>query len=205
LRKLTTISLLLVVASCTSKEKDFSYKTEIGSIAYQAQVEYFDRIIAIYSKISDTGYYYFHQDSILIEKISSLKQEFENSQAISITEQKEFLSYFEKTFNNSRFVNFKKLNELKNTPIKTLSDIDVLSLYIKSCFVSILNANKLLPFDTMGIMTSADNWHVKNGENFKVAINSTASNSQQPTEWFIVKDGNAGLTKDNIIDTLIPL
>jgi hypothetical protein len=203
MKNLATILFLLFVISCRNNKND-AHPTEIASTIYDAQANYFDRIIGLYNQLSDTGQYYFHQDSILKEKVLELKAEFKLSGTISSTKQREFLSYFENTFNNSRFIDFKRLNQLKNLSITSTSDIDMLGLYIKSCFVAILNANKLLPFDTMGIMASSWNWQIKEGEDFEVTINSTANNSQQPTEWFIVKNENGGLTRYNILDTLIP-
>jgi hypothetical protein len=44
---------------------------------------------------------------------------------------------------------------------------------------------------------------IKYGQSFEVKLTNTAWNSQQPNEWFLVKDSkDSGLTKENIIDTL---
>jgi hypothetical protein len=51
-------------------------------------------------------------------------------------------------------------------------------------------------------MASAKEWTVKNGKPFELKLASTAWNSHQPDEWFLVKENRDSLTKENIIDTL---
>ncbi len=188
--------------SCESKKDDFTYQTSIGSLTYQADLNYLNTTLKQYANLSDTGLYFWKQDSILELKVLELKNEFNNSKSISSQLQSGFFDYFEKVFNKSDFIDFKIFNHLKSNPIKKLSDIDLLELYIKRGFVSILSDNKLFPFDTVGTMLAPEKSNIKNGEEYILRMNMTASNSKEPPQWYIVKDGSIGLTKDNIIDTI---
>jgi hypothetical protein len=69
---------------------------------------------------------------------------------------------------------------------------------------SILQDNKPPPYDSFSTMASAPKWTIKKGEEFEMRMNITAANSKQAAEWYILKDGGGALTKENIIDTLIP-
>ena len=195
---------LVTLFSCNSKKGNFTYQSSIGSLTYQADRDYLNTTLEKYANLSDTGLYFWRQDSILQVKILALREEFQKNQTNTAQSKRDLFDYYEKVFNKSDFIDFKIFDELRITPIEKISDVDLLELYIKRCFVSILNDNKMLPFNMVGTMGSSNNWDIKKGEEFTLYMNTTASNSNQPTEWYIVKDESLGLIKANILDTLLP-
>ncbi|HMJ47395.1 MAG TPA: hypothetical protein VK498_08695, partial [Ferruginibacter sp.] len=138
--------ILSVIVSCKSKNEAFTYQTSIGSLTYKADLNYLNTTLKHYANLSDTGLYFSQQDSILELKVSELRNEFNNNKRISSQLQRDFFNHFEKVFNKSDFIDFKIFNELKSGRIEKLSDIDLLELYIKRGFVSILSDNKFFPF-----------------------------------------------------------
>jgi hypothetical protein len=70
-----------------------------------------------------------------------------NGGIITEDEKRAFFNHFEKTFTHDGLIDFEILNQLKELPVKTVSDVDLLRIYVKNNFVSILLNNKLLPFN----------------------------------------------------------
>ena len=197
--------ILTALFSCKSKKDNFNYDTTIASLTYKAELNYLNRTIVYYSTLADTGNYIRKQDSILEKNIEELKIQFNKDGKISSLNKDSFFTYFENVLkSDSVYSDLENLKELKSIPIYRFSDIDLLRLYLKRSLVSKLTDNKLLPFNTWSIMATVDKWKIKDGEEFIMQMNTTAFNSRQPAEWFIVKDGSKDLTKDNISDTLYP-
>jgi hypothetical protein len=94
------------------------------------------------------------------------------------------------------------LKQLTELPIQTVSDVDLLRIYMKNSFVCILLNNKLLPYDSWSTMACSAKSTINDGEEFEVSLANTAWNNAQPNEWFLVKNDEDSLTKENIIDTL---
>jgi len=195
--------LLITLFSCKHPDS-VTYTTGIGSITYQAQLDYFNQTIRYFSRLSDTGRYYWTQDSILEAKANELQLKLQQGRPLSSSDQKALIEPFEKNLIVYPFVDSTKMGELKKTPITSVSDIDLIKLYIKSCFVAVLHDNRLLPFDTWGTMASADSWQIKPGEEFRVTLAASATASFNPIEWYQVVSVAQGLVRTNIIDTLIP-
>ncbi len=192
----------IVPLSCKENRDKFNYETSIASKVYQAQLKYLDNTLFNYSRISNKGDYYFQQ-SINLDKIAKeFQDKIKKGVAILNEEQRNFYENFEKSFLPKGLINTDILEELKRLPIRTVSDVDYLRLYIKNNFVSLLLNNKLLPYDTWSTMASAEKWSINNGEEFELRLANTAWNNAQRNQWFLVKNDYDTLTKENIIDTL---
>jgi len=200
------IKLLLLISivllSCKDKRDKFNYETSIASKVYQAQLKYLDNTLFNYARISKTGNYYFQESHNLDKIAKEFQEKIKKGESITGEEQRTFYEDFEKTFTSNGLINADILKELKELPIKTVSDVDYLRLYIKNNFVCILLNNKLLPYDSWSTMASANKWTINNGEEFEVSLANTAWNDAQRNEWFLVKNDYDTLTKENIIDTL---
>jgi len=195
--------LSMILISCKDKTEKFNYETSIASKVYQAQIKYLDNTLFNYARISKKGDFYF-QENFYLEKIAQeFKAKINYGKIITSDEQKKFFEHFEKSFTTSGLINVDILKELKELPIKTVSDVDYLRLYVKNNFVGILLNNKLLPYDSWSTMASVTNSTINNGEEFEVLLSNTAWNAAQPNDWFLVKEKlDSSLTKENIIDTL---
>jgi len=198
--------LLLVISivlfSCKDTRNTFNYETSIASKVYQAQLKYLDNTLFNYARISKKGDYYFQESSYLDKTAKEFQDKIKKGGVITEEEKKKFYDHFEKTFKANGLIDFNIFKQLKELPIKTVSDVDILRIYIKNNFVCILLNSKLLPYDSWGTMASANKWTIDNGEEFEVSLSNTAWNNAQLNEWFLVKNGTDSLTKDNIIDTL---
>lgn len=192
----------IILFSCKDNREKFNYETSIASKVYQAQLKYLDNTLFNYARISKTGDYYFQESHNLDEMAKEFKDKIKKGEVVTQEEQTKFYDHFEKTFNSNGLINAETLKELKELPIKTVSDVDYLRLYIKNNFVCILLNNKLLPYDSWSTMASASKWTINNGEEFEVSLANTAWNDAQRNEWFLVKNDYDTLTKENIIDTL---
>jgi len=197
---LTLITTALV--SCRNRPDKFSYETSIASKVYEAQLKYLDNTLRNYARFSKTGAYYFGESSYLDTIAGKFQSKIKNGGAITEDEKTTFYDHFEKTFFHNGLIDFKTFNQLKALPIKTVSDVDLLRIYVKYNYVSILLNNKMLPFTSWSTMVSAKEWTIKNGQPFEVELASTAWNGEQPNEWFLVKEATYSLTKENVIDTL---
>lgn len=192
----------IVLFSCKENRDKFNYETSIASKVYESQIKYLDNTLFNYAKISKKGDFYF-QESYYLDKTAKLFQnEIKKGRIISRDERSKFYEHFEKTFTSNGLINLDILKELKELPIKNVSDVDYLRLYIKNNFVCILLNNKLLPYDSWSTMASANKWTINYGEVFEVTLANTAWNNEQRNEWYLVKDDADSLTKENIIDTL---
>lgn len=192
----------IVLFSCKNNRDKFNYETSIAYKVYQAQIKYLDNTLFNYARISKTGEYYFKESNYLDTVATAFQDKIKRGETVTNEEQSKFYKYFEKTFTSNGLINADILKELKGLPIRTVSDVDYLRLYIKNNFVCILLNNKILPFDTWSTMASANKWTINNGEEFEVSLANTAWNDAQPNQWFLVKNDNDTLTKENIIDTL---
>jgi len=194
--------IAIVLFSCNDNRDKFNYETSIASKVYQAQLKYLDNTLFNYARISKTGDYYFQESHYLDKTAKEFQDKIKKGEIITDGEQSKFYEHFEKTFTSNGLINTDILKELKELPIKTVSDVDYLRLYIKNNFVCILLNNKLLPYDSWSTMASANKWTINNGEEFEVSLANTAWNDAQRNEWFLVKNDYDTLTKENIIDTL---
>lgn len=192
----------IILLSCADKKEKFNYETSIASKVYQAQLQYLDNTIFNYARNTEQGNYFYQESNFLDKSTEELKNKLKNGNALTDEDKIKFYTHFEKTFSTNGLIDLEILKEIKNLPIKTSSDIDLLKLYIKNNFVCILLNNKLLPYDTWGTMAAADKWTIDNGEEFEVFLSNTAWNSSLPNEWFLVKNEDDSLTNQNIIDTL---
>src|ERR1041384_1185706 len=124
-----------ILLSCTSNKEKFHYETSIASKVYQAQLKYLDNTLFNYARISRKGDYYFRESSFLDEVVEKFKNEINRGQMIPDDEKANFYDHFEKTFTNNGLIDRKILKQIESLPIKTTSDVDLLSLYIKNNFV----------------------------------------------------------------------
>jgi hypothetical protein len=205
LAKLRCFSAFAVVAfslmGCQLRSGDYG-KSNMAYIALQAELQQINRSIGQYSTLSKTGAYYLRIDSILQQRTAVMKVRLRLSPSVSIEEQHRFFDFFRKAFHNSYSIDFQKFDILKNTPISSVADIDLITLYLKSCIVSILNENKILPFNMMSFVAYVNSDKVKYGDEVEINMAIGAAYSESPTEWYLVKSASGGLTKGNIIDTL---
>jgi hypothetical protein len=204
MKYIMTLLIATLFFSCRGHRDKFDYETSIASKVYEAQLKYLDYTIYDYARISKQGYYYYQESAYLDKTAEELKDKIKNYGVISENDKADFYGHFERTFTNHGLIDLNTLNQLKELPIKTVSDIDILKLYIKNNYVCILLNNKLLPFDTWGAMVSSNAYTIKQGEEFQADLATIASSSQQPTEWFLLKNNNNSITNENIIDTLHP-
>ena len=188
--------------SCRNQSDKFDYQTSFGSNVYEAQIKYLDQTLSNYARISETGEYYYKESAYLDKTIDEFQTKIKNGEIISEDIKTTFYDHFQRTFKQNTIIDFESFSKIRQLPIKTVSEVDLLRLYIKSNFVYILLNNKLLPYNAWSTMASAKEWTIKNGQSFEVKLASTAWNSHQPNEWFLVKQDKDSLTKDNIIDTL---
>jgi hypothetical protein len=202
MKYITTLLITIAIISCRNRPEKFIYETSIASKVYEAQLKYLDITLMGYARFSKIGEFYFNESSYLDKTAVELQSKIKNGGVITEDEKRAFYDHFEKTFKHNGLIDFEILNQLKELPIKTVSDVDLLRVYIKNNFVSILLNNKLLPFNAWSTMASAKEWTVKYGQPFEVKLASTAWNTQLPNEWFLVKENLDTLTKENIIDTL---
>ena len=201
-RLLFFILLILTFTSCSQQKDKFNYESNIASITYKAEMDYLDNRLFFYRTLSEKGEYYNKENELLDSLTYEFKYKIKIDKQITSAEQDSFLNHFEESFNKSPYVNFEKYDELKKIPFKTISDIDLVTGYIKNCFVYILQDNKLLPFDSYGLQVCTDKQTINNGETFNYTLSINAFNSRQLFEWYVVKDNHKPLTKENIIDTL---
>ncbi len=202
MKYITTLLITIAIISCRNNHDKFNYETSIASKVYEAQLKYLDITLKGYGRFSKTGEFYFNESSYLDKIAVEYQSKIKNGGAITEEEKRAFYDHFEKTFKHNGLIDFEILNQLKELPIKTVSDVDLLRIYIKNNFVSILLNNKLLPFNAWSTMASAKEWTVKYGQPFEVKLASTAWNTQLPNEWYLVKENQDSLTQENIIDTL---
>jgi len=203
--KFTSVFLILTFTiSCAGNRTKFNYETSIASSVYEAQLKYLDNTLFNYSRISEKGSYFWKEDSSLEIKTQLFKARISYNSKISDSEKMAFFNHFEKILLDHGLTDMTMFDKIKTLPIRTVSDVDLLRLFIKNNFVSILLNNKLLPFDIWGTMATSNCWTIGAGEEFQVELATTASSSIQPNEWYLVKPNSGALTKDNIIDTLHP-
>jgi hypothetical protein len=199
------LSLLVIIAiffSCNAKKEDFNYQTSIGAKVYQAQISYLNNTLSNYSRISEKGLHYYREDVYFDSLADLFKDKVKRGQPITENDKSAFYSHFEETFTGNQLINPAILNDLKALPVTAVSDVDLLRLYVKNSLVCILLNNKLLPFDSWSIMTSAEKWTINDGETFVAQLGNLASNPSQPNYWFVMKEGSDTLIAENIIDTL---
>jgi hypothetical protein len=202
MKYITTLLISISILSCRNSQNKFIYETSIASKVYEAQLKYLDITLKGYARFSKTGEFYFNESTYLDKEALELQSRIKNGGVITEDEKKAFYEHFEKTFTHNGLIDFEILNQLKELPISTVSDVDILRIYIKNNFVSILLNNKLLPFNAWSTMATAKEWTVKYGQPFEVKLASTAWNSHQPNEWYLVKEDKDSLIKENIIDSL---
>ena len=203
--KFITLLISIWLISCQTKKDKFKYDTSIASAVYESQLKYLDNTLSNYSRISDTGMYFWRQNEMLEEISNKLKDKISKGQKLSSDEQQDLTSHFIKDFSTYQLVDSEILKKIKGLPIETISDVDLIKLFIKNNFVAILTNNKLLPFDTWGTMASSKNWTINNGDSFEVDLATIASSARQPNEWFHVKeDKHDILSVENVLDTLHP-
>ena len=203
--RLFFIFSVLIFTSCSRHIDNLNYESNIAPIVYKAEMDYLDNRLFYYKTLSEKGGYYNKENEILERLTNSFNEKIKKDEQITFSEQNSFLNHFEATFKNSPYVNFEKYDELKKLPFKTVSDVELVKGYIKSCFVYILQDNKLLPFDSFGPQVCTDKQTITNGETFNYTLSINAFNSRQPFEWYLVKDNHKPLAKENIIDTLKPI
>jgi hypothetical protein len=195
---------IIAFLSCKTNNNSFDDKSNIVSLTCKAQIEYFDSIISENSHLSEMGRYINERDSTANVQISLFKEKLQKGNKIPLEEQVKFMVRYESDFANATHINFEKFKEIEKTPIVTLSDLELLKLYLKSCFVAKLNYTSALPFDTWSTMASSSKWEIKNGEEFSVALNTTATNSLRKAKWYLLKNDTLTFDKFNILDTLMP-
>lgn len=189
--------------SCANKKEKFDYETSIASKVYQSQLKYLDNTLFNYARISKTGHYYFEENNYLDSIADQFKDKLNANFAISESEKSNFYQHFEKAFSANGLIDVDIYNQLKTLPIRSISDIDLLRIYVKNNFVCILLNNKLLPYDSWSTMSSAAKTTINDGEDFEVDLSNTAWNNSQPNLWYLVKENlDSSLTKENILDTL---
>ncbi len=197
--------IFISLSACTATSDKFHYDSSLASTVFEAQLKYLDNTLYSYSKISEVGAFYYTQGSVLEQRTENFKERVRSGQVISAKETQDFFDYFQSILKDYPLIDSELMEKIKGLPVKTVSDADLLQLYMKTYFVGILLNNKLLPFDTWSTMASAQNWTIQNGQVFKVDLATTACNSTDRNEWFLVKENKEGvLAKDNIIDTLFP-
>lgn len=202
MRSQQALLLLIILFSCKNKADKFNYETSIASMVYQAQLKYLDNTLSRYARLSKEGNYYFEENDYLNEVTDQFKIKIATGGAITQEDKNNFYNHFEKAFTTNSLIDIDIFKELKELPIKTLSDVDLLRIYIKNNFVCLLLNTKLLPFNTWSTMASTNKSTINYGEYFEVALANTAWNSAQPNEWFLVRKDNDSLNKENILDTL---
>ena len=194
--------LLIFSFSCKENNHRINNKSEIATKVYQAQMKYLDNTIYNYSRISDKGVFFFEESSYLDSTTKKFQDKIKSGETITEDERNRFFGHFEMIFKTNALIDLDIFQQLKGIPIKSVSDVDILKLYIKNNFVCILLNNKLLPYNSWSIMASTNEVTIKQGEPFEVLLANTAWNSAQPNEWFLVKNSSDGLDANNIIDTL---
>jgi hypothetical protein len=194
--------ILSITSLLSCSQPKFSYKNDIGSLVLKGQVNIDDKIIERYANLSDTGKFYKHLNTLLDDKAYELMKMIEEGQVISDKQQADFISEFEKHFFNYGGIDHVITGQLKSARIKTISDIDLIRLYLKHCFVTVLNDNKILPFDEWGVMGIPKSYLIKEGENIEIDYVTRAFKHFDPPTYYILKDGNKPLQKDNVSDTL---
>jgi hypothetical protein len=199
---ITILLITIFTISCRNSPDKFIYETSIASKVYEAQLKYLDITLTGYARFSKTGEFYFNESTYLDKTAIEFQSIIKNGGVITEDEKRAFYDHFEKTYTHNGLIDFEILNQLKELPIRTVSDVDLLRIYIKNNFVSILLNNKFLPFNAWSTMASAKEWTVKYGQPFEVKLASTAWNTQLLNEWYLVKENKDSLTKENIIDTL---
>jgi hypothetical protein len=193
----------IVVVSCRNNTDKFNYETSIASKVYEAQLKYLDLTIVDYARISKTGAVYFEESTYLDKIAKDFQSKIRNGEIVTENEKKAFYEHFEMTFKKNGLIDFEILNQLKGYPIKTVSDVDILRIYMKNNYVCMLLNNKLMPFNSWSTMAATKDDTIRNGQSFEVKMANTAWDSQQPNEWYLVKKNkDSCLTKENIIDTL---
>ncbi len=202
MRYITTLAIAISIISCRHSPEKFNYETSIASKVYEAQLKYLDVTLSGYARFSKTAEFYYNESTYLDKTALDFQSKIKNGSSISEEEKKDFYDHFEKTFTHNGLIDFEILNQIKELPIKTISDVDLLRVYIKNNFVSILLSNKFIPFNAWSVLASAKEWTVEKGQPFELTLATTAWNTQLPSKWFLVKKNNDSLTKDNIIDTL---
>lgn len=202
MKTLPLLIFSLFAVSCGGKKENFNYETSIGAKVYQAQVEYLDNTLANYARMSEKSLSYYIESNTLDSIARSFKNKLEDGQPVSESDKANFYRRFEKMLTGHKLVDIKILDELKTLPVKTASDVDLLRLYVKNSFVSILLDNKLLPFDYWSIMATAEKWTINDGETFVAELGNLASNMDHPNQWFVLKEGTDSLTAENVSDTL---
>lgn len=198
----TVLVISVGLFSCKDRQNDFDYKTSIASKVYQAQLKYLDNTLFNYARISKKGDFYFQESNYVDETAEKYKGKLNTGGTITEDEKNAFYEHFEKSLNSNGLIDREILKQLKELPIKTVSDVDLLRIYMKNNFVCILLNNKLLPYDSWSTMACSAKSTINEGEEFEVSLANTAWNNAQPNEWFLVKDDEDSLTKENIIDTL---
>ena len=203
--KFTPFVILIWLVSCQSKKDIVSPNTAMATAVYEAQVKYLDNTILNYSRLSDIGQHYWQQNKKLETWSMDWKEKIVRGETFTADETLARLEPFSQDIKTHPLFDEALFEKIATTPVVSISDVDQLRLYVKNCMVAVLTNNKALPFDTWGITGSAQKGTIKDGEFFEMQLAITASSSNYPNEWYLVKEDRENvLSADNIADTLHP-
>lgn len=197
--KATLISCLFLW-SCKSNKANDEFSMMAPAVV-DAQLEYLDKRLISYSRISEDGRNLYHESLYLDSVATEFKDLISNQGEVSVQDRYALFDHFEKVFGEHPAIDFDKFNSLKHVAFSNILDVDYLRLYIKSNLVTILYDLDLLPFNSWSTMVSAPK-SINYGEEFEIAIGNIAWNSRMPHKIFIAKDPSKDEMEGNILDTL---
>lgn len=207
--KITVITcgviLPLLVLSCKGPQKDnFEYQSSIASQVYKAQMLYCDQTLTHLGNRSKQGAYFKQESNYIDNKANSFKAILKQGRLIQDAEKAAFYERIERAFGSTphALIDQDILRELKTLPMESVSDVDLVRLYVKNYFVCILLNHAGMPFNYWGLMSSTETPEIRQGEEFVVSLANTAWTEKNINDWFLVHNSSGGLTKENIIDTL---
>jgi hypothetical protein len=194
--------IVLLFVSCKERKASFDFDSSIPFAVYRSQLEDIENNLDKYADLTEQGKFYFKESLVLDTIFDILRNKIEFGGVVSEHESQALFKHFEETISGRKLVNLEIMNELKNLPVQSVTDLDYLLYFFKRGYVDILLENKLLPFNNWSTMASAERWEIRDGEPFELSLANTAFNTEQPHEWYLVKDLNENLNTGNIIDTL---
>lgn len=199
------IFILSTFVSCKTKPKpSTSSYSEIATITNKTEQYYLDQTLSDISNVSILAKDYVTHLPLLEAKAKELELFLKNQQSVPIASQKDFIDSFANSLKYLNLSDSLTLDLLRESPITCSEDVDQLLLFMKRTFVNKASQMNRYFFNIVGTSYSFENIDIKKGENIFLTMNITAANSNVPAEWFILKDGGAPLTKENISDTLYP-
>lgn len=194
--------LFIIFCSCKERKTSLDFDSSIPFAVYKSQLANSENILLKYADLSEQGSYYFKESLVLDTMCNILRNKIEFGQVVAENESQELFKLFEKTISGRQMVNREILEELKKLPVQSTTDIDYLRYFFKRTYADILLDKKLLPFNAWSTMATAESWEIEEGEPFELSLANTAYNTEQPHEWYLVKDLEKNLAVGNIIDTL---